>query len=281
MNLKRIDLPALLKKHGLRPKKSLGQNFLWDPNILEHIVETAELPEAAQVLEIGAGAGTLTRHLAEAAAYVKAVEIDRNLKPVLDEVLAPYAHVELIIGDILKIPAEEIMPASGYYVIANIPYYITSALIRRLLEAPVRPARMVLTIQHEVARRICAQPGNLSLLALSVQVYGQPTLAYKIPAGAFYPAPDVDSAVLRVDLYAQPLMATEQLDLFFKLAKAGFQQKRKKMRNALAEGFHLPAEKVENTLILAGIDPASRAQMLDIQDWASLTKVWAAQFPKS
>ena len=279
MNPTRIDLPSLLKIYQIRPKKSLGQNFLWDPNILDRIVQAAELPENAQVLEIGPGVGTLTRHLAEAAQMVKTVEIDRRLKPVLDDVLAPYPNVEIIIGDILKLAPSEIMPTDGYFVIANIPFYITSALIRHLLESPSKPVRMVLTIQDEVAKRICETPGDMSLLALSVQVYGKPSLEYKIPAGSFFPVPDVDSAVLRVDLYSQPRIPADQLDLFFRLAKAGFHQKRKKIRNALAEGLRMPIEKVENTLILAGIDPAARAQMLDLNEWASLVKIWPAQFP--
>ncbi|MEM5776563.1 MAG: 16S rRNA (adenine(1518)-N(6)/adenine(1519)-N(6))-dimethyltransferase RsmA, partial [Anaerolineaceae bacterium] len=219
MTPSKLDLPSLLNRHHIRPKKSLGQNFLWDPNILSRIVNAAELPQGAQVLEIGPGVGTLTRHLAEAAAFVRTVEIDRTLKPALDEVLAPYPNVELVLGDILKVPPQDVMPAGGYYVIANIPFYITSALIRHLLETPKKPARMVLTIQHEVAKRVCEQPGNLSLLALSVQVYGLPSLAFKIPAGAFYPVPDVDSAVLRIDLYDQPRIPVEQLELFFRLAK--------------------------------------------------------------
>ncbi len=279
MTPSKLDLPSLLNRHHIRPKKSLGQNFLWDPNILNRIVDSAHLPQGAQVLEIGPGVGTLTRHLVEAAAFVKTVEIDRTLKPALDEVLSPYSNVELIIGDILKVAPMDVMPTGGYYVIANIPFYITSALIRHLLEIPKKPARIVLTIQFEVAKRVCAQPGDLSLLALSVQVYGKPSLEYKIPAGAFYPVPDVDSAVLRIDLYDQPLIPDDQLELFFRLAKAGFHQKRKKIRNALAEGLRIPVDKVENTLILAGIDPASRAQMLDLDEWASLLKIWPVQFP--
>ena len=277
--INRLDLPNILKKYHISPKKSLGQNFLWDPNILANIVAAAEIPRDAHVLEIGAGIGTLTRHLAESAQVVKVVEIDRQLLPALEAVLARYPNVEIIIGDILELKTSEIMGVDHYYVVANIPFYITSILIRKLLESPCKPARMVLTVQNEVAKRVCETPGNMSLLALSVQVYGEPRLEFKIPAGAFYPVPDVDSAVLRIDLYPSPRIPSEQLELFFRLTKAGFHQKRKKMRNAIAEGMHVSAETVEKLLVVAGIDPASRAQILDIDDWASIVRVWADKRP--
>jgi 16S rRNA (adenine1518-N6/adenine1519-N6)-dimethyltransferase len=166
------------------------------------------------------------------------------------------------LGDLFKQP--------GYLVVANIPYYITSALLRHLLETPHPPARMTLTVQKEVAARICAEAGKLSILALSVQVYGQPRIAAKIPAGSFYPAPKVDSSVVRVDLYSQPLIPREELDTFFRLVRAGFSQKRKTLRNALAGGMGWGKDKAEELLRGAQIDPQRRAQTLNIEEWGRL-----------
>jgi len=168
------------------------------------------------------------------------------------------------------------MNTSGYLVVANIPYYITSALIRHLLGSPVKPARIVLTLQQEVAQRICAQPGDLSLLALSVQVFGKPRIITTIPASAFYPAPKVDSAVLRVDLHPEPLIPQSQLDVFFSLAKHGFAQKRKTLRNSLAAGLHINGEEAASLLTSAGIDPARRAQTVDLVEWRTLTAEYLA-----
>jgi 16S rRNA (adenine1518-N6/adenine1519-N6)-dimethyltransferase len=274
MTLPRLDLHALLKKYNIRLKKSLGQNFLWDPHILDRIVQAAGLTNHDHVLEIGAGIGTLTRHLAASAEHVVAVEIDQKMEPILQEVLEGFTNVSIIMEDMLALDLANLGLKTGYLVIANIPYYITSSLFRRLFESQLKPSRMVLTVQQEVARRICEAPGKLSLLALSVQLYGQPRIVMKIPAGAFYPTPKVDSAVLRVDLYPQPLIPPEHIDLFFKLAKAGFMQKRKKLRNSLSIGMRIPVEVAENRLVLAGIDPGCRAQALDFQDWANLVTAW-------
>jgi 16S rRNA (adenine1518-N6/adenine1519-N6)-dimethyltransferase len=222
-------VPALLKHYGLRPDRSLGQNFLVDESALSRVVMAADLSAQDEVLEIGPGLGSLTRHLALTTRQVVAVEIDGRLIPPLREILAPFPNVRIIAGDILALHPGDLMATSGYLVVANIPYYITSALMRHLIEAQPRPSRIVLTVQREVAERICADPGKMSLLALSVQVYGSPVIQAHIPAGAFYPAPNVDSAVIRVDLYAEPLIAPDLLSAFFHLAKAGFSQKRKKL----------------------------------------------------
>jgi 16S rRNA (adenine1518-N6/adenine1519-N6)-dimethyltransferase len=278
-----VDLPplqigALLRAHQLHPKKGLGQNFLSDPVTLQRIVDAAEIQPDAHVLEVGPGLGSLTRYLARAAGQVVAVELDQALLPVLQEVLAPFDNVRIVQGDILELNPAELMPESGYQVVANIPYYITSAVIRHLLEAPVKPSRIVLTVQREVAERISAAPGKLSLLALSVQVYGQPRTAARIPAGAFYPPPKVDSAVVRVDLYPEPLIPVEQLNTFFRLAKAGFHQKRKMLRNSLVGGLSLAQERVEELLHAAGIDPQRRAETLALEDWRRLTEVYVRDY---
>lgn len=265
-----LNAPALLRAHNLRPRKSLGQNFLVDAAALEKIAAVAQIHPNNDVLEIGAGLGSLTRHLAVSARKVVAVELDSHLLPVLAEVVAPWQNVQIIPGDILKIDPASLMLEEGYLVVANIPYYITSALIRHLLEANRKPARLTLTIQREVAERICAPAGELSLLALSVQVYGKARVALRIPAGAFYPPPKVDSSVLQVDLYDEPLISAAQLPLFFRLAKAGFSQKRKTLRNSLSAGLQLPPGEVQALLDSAGIHAQRRAETLEIEEWRKL-----------
>lgn len=265
-----MDIGRLLRNYQLQPHKGLGQNFLSEPSALKRIVQAAELPADAAVLEVGPGLGSLTRCLALAARKVVAVEIDAHLLPALEEVLSGYQQVTIVHGDMLKLDPAVLMGEDGYYVVANIPYYITSALIRHLLEASVRPHRIVLTVQREVAERICAKPGDLSLLALSVQVYGQPSVAARIPAGAFYPAPKVDSAVVRVDLFDQPLFPAGQIDLFFRLAKAGFSQKRKTLRNSVSGGMGWSTTQTETLLRQAGIDPMRRAETVSIEEWRAL-----------
>jgi 16S rRNA (adenine1518-N6/adenine1519-N6)-dimethyltransferase len=272
MTLEPLPVQALLRDYGLKPKKRLGQNFLVEDSFLKRIVEAAGVAPADEVLEIGAGLGSLTRHLASAAGNVTAVEIDEPLFPILKKVLKDFKNVRLIRGDIMEIDPLELASRAGYKVVANIPYYLTSNLIRRLLEAPLKPALMALTIQREVAQRVCAEPGNMSLLSLGVQIYGKPHNEFLIPAEAFYPLPDVDSALLLVELFAQPVIPTDLLDIFFKLAKIAFTQKRKMLHNALAGAPGLGNEKAVKLLNLSGIDPNRRAQTLALQEWFILTE---------
>ena len=265
-----LDAAALLRQHHLRPDKSLGQNFLQDPAALQQIAATAEIGPADTVLEIGPGLGSLTRYLARSARTVTAIELDHKLIPILQTVLVDHPNVRLIEGDILKFPPSRLIDSDDYLVVANVPYYITSAIFRHLLAGPPRPRRIVLTIQAEVAARICAEPGDLSLLALSIQVYGRPKVTAGIPAEAFYPPPKVDSAVIRVDLYDTPAIPAGQLERFFRLAKAGFSQKRKTLRNSLSAGLAISTEMAARLLNGAGIDPRRRAETLSLQEWAKL-----------
>ena len=268
-----LNAATLLKRHGLRAYKSLGQNFLQDPLALEDIISAAEIQPTDTVLEIGPGLGSLTRYLAVAAREVVAVELDPNLLPPLKAVLAPYPNIRLIHGDILKLSPKDLITEKDYIVAANIPYYITSAVIRHLLEGEAKPRRIVLTVQKEVAGRICAKPGDMSLLALSVQVYGEPRIAARIPADAFFPAPKVDSAVLCVDIYPSPLIRPELLHTFFKLIKAGFSQKRKTLRNSLSSGLHISPTDAADLLTRAHIDPQRRAETLSIDEWRTLSEI--------
>ncbi|MCK4898818.1 MAG: hypothetical protein KAS38_08570, partial [Anaerolineales bacterium] len=175
-------------------------------------------------------------------------------------------------GDILALDPDHLIESDDYMVVANIPYYITSSLIRHLLEARQRPTRMILTLQLEVAERICAKPNRMSLLALSVQIYGHPQVKARIPASAFYPSPKVDSAIVRVDIYPTPAIPDHNIETFFRLAKAGFSQKRKTLRNALSGGMAWPKDNTENYLRSAGIDPNRRAETLNLNEWNLLAQ---------
>jgi 16S rRNA (adenine1518-N6/adenine1519-N6)-dimethyltransferase len=265
-----LNVPTLLSQFHLRPKKSLGQNFLVDEAALAKVAAAADLTPADAVLEIGPGLGSLTRHLASAASRVAAVELDEALLPALQHVLGPYPNVQIFPGDILTLnPSSFLLPPS-YKVVANIPYYITSAVLRHLLEASARPSLIALTVQREVAERICAGPGEMSLLAVSVQFYARPRIAARIPAGAFYPKPDVDSAVVRLDVLPRPAVTVTDEAHFFRVVKAGFSQKRKQLRNALSGGLRLGARQVDEHLLRAGIDPKRRAETLTLEEWGTL-----------
>ncbi len=231
-----------------------------------------EIRSTDTVLEIGPGLGSLTRYLAASAQEVVAVELDQHLLPPLKAVLASYQNVRLIHGDILELSPDDLIEEQDYIVAANIPYYITSAVIRHLLESRHKPRRIVLTIQKEVARRICETPGDMSLMALSVQVYGKPRITAEIPADAFFPAPSVDSAVLVIDIYPSPLIPAEYLEVFFRLIKAGFSQKRKTLRNSLSSGLAIPPARAAELLERAGIDPQRRAETLSIEEWQRLAE---------
>lgn len=339
-------LLAEARRLGLHPKRSLGQNFLFDDSHLDRIAQAAELARDDTVLEIGPGLGTLTTRLLQQAGRVVAVELDERLIAFLEKQLAAYANLQIVHGDILELDPAQLMHEAGvdltpalaaspggsdaprpdagsyaaqndavqnytarYKVVANLPYYITSAVLRHLLEASARPARIVVLVQKEVAERICAAPGDLSLLAVSVQFYARPQIVQRVPAGAFYPPPKVDSAVLRLDvlprpaIYAQP--DTGMLDPetappetappdtgassritpapvspvqvspahYFRVVRAGFGQKRKQLANSLSANLALPKPQVIAALETAHIDPRRRAETLSLYEWAELSRL--------
>lgn len=276
LNLPPLNASNLLREHGLRAEKGLGQNFLNDPASLQQIADAADIQPQDAVLEIGPGLGSLTRYLALSARTVTCVELDHDLIPILHSVLTPYANTNIIEGDILRFSPAALMQTDDYLVVANVPYYITSAIFRHLLETKPRPRRIVLTIQKEVAERVCALPGDLSLLALSVQVFGKPKIASILPAEAFYPVPKVDSAIIRVDMYPEARIPAALLETFFLMAKAGFSQKRKTLRNSLSAGLRLTPANANQYLELAGIDPMRRAETLDIDEWLALSSQYAS-----
>jgi len=269
-----LSTKALLRRFDLQPKKSLGQSFLIDPRALEKVVQAGDITAGDTVLEVGAGLGGLTRLLAAHAGQVIAVELDRRLIGILEEVLAPFSNVRIVHGDILELDLSRLLieaeVTGDYLVVANIPYYITGSLIRRLLEAERPPRRLALTVQREVADRICSRPPDMNLLGLSVQIYGRPAQAGLIPAEAFYPAPNVDSAIVVVKRHPEPILESEQLARFFKLIKAGFGQKRKMLANALSAGLQVSKVEISADLERAGIDPRRRAETLELEEWVRL-----------
>lgn len=277
MNLNPLHIPELLRRYNLSPQKSLGQNFLVDHNALLKVVEDAEVSQNDSVLEIGAGIGNLTRLLAASAKQVTAVEIDQGLFPILEDVTRTFDNVHLVQGDILEIPIDNLFTQDGYLVVANIPYYITSAVIRHLLESKVKPSRMVLTMQREVAERILNRDEKMSLLSLSVQVYGQARIGSHIPASCFYPEPNVDSSVLIIDVYQQPKLSNEGIKTLFDLAHAAFNQKRKMLRGSLSPILGIDKRSSAELLEKAGIDPRRRPETLSLEDWISLVEVVKTQ----
>lgn len=279
-----LDARSLLRQYNLFPRKSLGQNFLVDPTAPSRIADCAELNDKLTVLEIGAGLGTLTCALALRSHRVVAVETDPTLVAVLQHELAEHPNISIVEGDILKLNPAELLgtvpegphsPLWGtllpdYVVVANLPYYITAAVIRHVLESSVRPRRMVITVQREVALRMIAQPDDMSLLSVSVQLYSQPRIMMRLKRGAFHPAPNVESAVVRLDLYDNPPVAVESIPLFFKIVRAGFGQKRKQLRNSLAAGLSLQPLIIEESLDACGIDYRRRAETLSLVDWSTV-----------
>jgi 16S rRNA (adenine1518-N6/adenine1519-N6)-dimethyltransferase len=272
-----MSIHQLLRKYNLRPRKSLGQNFLADPHHLGKIVEAAALDEADTVLEIGPGLGTLTRHIAAKVprGRVIAIELDPLLVRLLRAELADQANLTIVEADILGLDPPLLAGTERFLVVANLPYYITSAVIRHLLECRPPPARLVVTVQKEVAQRIVAGPGRMSLLAVSVQFYGRPAIVHRIPAGAFIPPPKVDSAVVLVDTYPEPVVAGPDPSAFFRVVKAGFGQKRKQLRNALAAGLQRQQGEIAQVMATAKIDPRRRAETLSMAEWATLSTALA------
>lgn len=261
---------ALLDRYGIDARQSLGQNFLFDDQILSRIVEAANLEPGDQVLEIGPGTGALTRHLVASGAQVLAVELDERLLPLLGDQFDGYANIRLVHEDILSWKPSDHFDRS-YKVVANVPYYITGAILRRLLSHEPRPSLMVLTVQKEVAERLAASPGDMSLLAVSVQLAGQVEILFTIKAGAFWPRPEVDSAVVRITHHSKPKLSTAEEERFFRIVRAGFRQKRKQLQKNL-RSLGYGKTQLADALGEAGIDGRRRAETLSIEEWLRLCR---------
>lgn len=270
----------VLNQLGIQPKKSLGQNFMVEPNALRRMAEAAEVGTDDAVLEIGAGLGALTDVLAERARRVVAIEVDERFVPFLQARYTRYPHVEIVRADVLDADPATLMgeDADDYKVVANVPYYITSAILRHLLESDAPPSLIVLTVQREVAERITAQPGDMSLLAISVQYYGRPALVARLSAANFYPRPDVESAIVRVEPHAGgPPLPPEETEPFFRVVRAGFSQPRKQVKNSLAAGLHTESARTSTWLEAAGVDPRRRPETISLNEWLAIYRQFTGE----
>jgi 16S rRNA (adenine1518-N6/adenine1519-N6)-dimethyltransferase len=272
-----VQTKRRLRQSGLKARKGLGQHFLVDREVLEVIASAAGLSPDDLVVEVGPGLGILTGELARRAGRVIAIELDDKLAALLKKTLASFENVTIINDDVLNIEPGDLLKrqkaGSLYKVVANLPYYITSPVLRHFLTAAAKPQVMIVMVQKEVAEAIAAKPGDMSLLSISVQFYGKPEIVSYVPAQSFYPAPEVDSAVLRINLYPQPAVAVDEGG-FFELVRAGFAAPRKQIANSLSQGLGLPKPLVLPLLGKADIDGERRAETLTLEEWARLWRVF-------
>ncbi len=278
---------AVLERHGFTFKKSFGQNFLTDTNILQKIVDTAEIDDKVNVIEIGPGIGALTEFLAERAAQVMAFEIDHRLVPILADTLRDFDNVTVVNEDILKVDlAQHIQnfknPDLPIKVVANLPYYITTPILMHLIESGIPFSEFVVMMQKEVADRISAQPNTKAYgsLSIAVQYYMTAKVAFIVPRTVFVPAPNVDSAILKMVRRPEPAVAVEDEKFFFKVSKASFTHRRKTLWNNLTGYFGKTEEikdKLTKALDQAGLSPSVRGEALSLEEFASLTDALKGQ----
>jgi 16S rRNA (adenine1518-N6/adenine1519-N6)-dimethyltransferase len=275
---------ALLQQYSLQAKKRLGQNFLVNSAILDKITEAANLNTHDLVIEVGPGLGVLTYRLVALCGHVISVEIDPGMVELLNKTLADQPNFSLVQGDILQVDPRDLIQQEAarfsrqvsvpdhYKVVANLPYYITQPILRHFCEATLKPDCLVVMLQKEVAKNITAKPGEMSILAISIQLYGRPQIVGIVPAGNFYPVPKVDSAILRVDLYPHPVVEVTSPANFFRTVRAGFSSARKQLANSLAQGLAIPKPEVLSLMQKAAVDPQRRAETLSLDEWARLEK---------
>lgn len=290
-----INIVSTIKKFNLRPTKALGQNFLANQEILKSVVQAAELTKEDTVLEIGPGLGNMTAELAEKAGYVVAVEIDKRLLPILRENLKDYENIQIINADILQMdPAKELTnlwdshqgdgSPGNLKIVANLPYYITTPVIMKLLESRIKAKTMVFMVQKEVADRMKAAPGgkDYGALSVAVQYYSKPSVIMEVPPDSFIPAPEVYSSVIRLELYDEPPVDISDEKLFFKLVKAAFGQRRKTLVNAInnAGYFGIGKEEIKGILEKAGIGEKQRGETLSLEQFALLSNLIFETQPK-
>lgn len=269
----------LLRSLGTEAKKRLGQHFLVDRRVRAKMVRAAQIGPDDLVVEIGPGLGALTAELARRARQVIAVEKDDVLADRLRQVLGSAANVHIIVGDVLQMALTQIVgqaTADGagatpkYKVVADLPYNIASAVLRHFLESEARPELMVVMLQREVAENIVAQPGQMGLLSVAVQLYGRPSIVTYVSPQSFYPPPKVESAILRIETYHTLRLQVGDADDFFRVVRAGFSARRKQLHNALAQGLELPSAETLRLLTGLGIDPQRRAQTLSLEEWGTI-----------
>lgn len=269
-------LRAALREFGVRPSQRLSQNFLVDRGVLETIVDAAGIPAGASVLEVGAGTGVLTRELAARAQHVLALELDRHMIPLLRAATHAFGNVRILEGDVLQESAAHYHAVLGkpatYHIVANLPYHISSRFLQHFLASDCPPDTTTLLLQREVAERVCAQPGDLSLLALSVQVYAEPAVVATVPRTAFWPEPAVESAILHISRRPRPVWDPAEQAACFRYARLGFQHRRKTLANALAGGLRENPKKIQEILEVLGLHPNIRAQEVACEMWPKLVR---------
>lgn len=266
------ELKKILSTKGLWANKGLGQNFLVDQQALDKIVEAAELSASDNVVEVGPGTGFLTEQLVQKAGKILSVELDSNMVAILRAQFLFSKNLEITNQDILKFRVED-MKFKQYKVVANIPYYITSPLLKHFLQSENRPTVMVVLVQREVAEKVCGLTGK-SLITIETQLFGEPEIIGIVKAASFYPAPKVDSAILKIRVYEKPLVPEDQMKDFMRILKFGFSQKRKMLNNTLGAGLHKKPAEMAELLKEIGIDPNLRPENLEISDWQKLAKAF-------
>ncbi|MBI3744551.1 MAG: ribosomal RNA small subunit methyltransferase A [Chloroflexi bacterium] len=278
-----VSPTTVLRRNGLRPRKSLGQTFLVNPGALRRIAAAAHLTREDVVIEVGPGTGALTRELLARASSVIAVEKDEALASALEKDFVAEPRLSIVRADALEVDPSVLLAQIGrrgeanYKVVANLPYYVATPILRRFLEASIRPSLLVVLLQREVAQSICARPGEMSLLSVAVQIYAEPRMIGVVKAGSFYPPPKVDSAIVRLDVRTEPVgVSRDETGAFFEVVKAGFSAPRKQLANPLAHGLGLSRERTLELLQEAGVDPKRRAETLSLEEWARVHKAATA-----
>lgn len=269
----RRDWLALMQRLGVRPSKGLGQNFLFERGIVQRIVKASGVGPDDLVVEVGPGLGILTEELLRRAGHVASIELDRNLATHLAQHFQNVPTFELVQGDALRVDLSDVIAQNRpYQVVANLPYAVAAAVIRRFLEDIHPPNRMTVMLQREVAERLVARPPQMTILSVATQFFGEPRVAFLVPPDVFIPAPTVESAVAIIDVAAEPPLPREEHAVFFRVVNAGFRQKRKQVANSLAAELDLPKSATVAWLEAAGIDAMRRAQTLQVAEWVALTR---------
>lgn len=264
------ELKKMLGGRGLWANKGLGQNFLVDQQALDNIVAAADLSASDNVVEVGPGTGFLTEQLIQKAGKVLSVELDSNMVAILRAQFLFSKNLEITNQDILKFEISN-LKFKNYKVVANIPYYITSPLLKHFLQSVNRPTLMVVLVQREVAEKVCGLTGK-SLITIETQLFGEPEIIGIVKAASFYPAPKVDSAILKIRVYDKSLVPDDQMQDFMRIVKFGFSQKRKMLNNTLGAGLHKKPAEMTELLKKIGIDPSLRPENLEISDWQKLAQ---------
>ncbi len=278
-NLSNIGvIKDILHRHGFSFSKGLGQNFLINPSVCPRMAEMGNAQPGWGIIEIGAGFGVLTVELAQRADKVVVIEIDSRLLPILDETLADFNNIKIVNEDVLKVDLakliEEEFKGMNVTICANLPYYITSPIIMSILEAKLPIESLTVMVQKEAAQRICAAPGSreVGAVSIAVQYYSEPKILFPVSRGSFMPSPDVDSAVIRLDIRKEPPVAVEDDELFFKVVRGAFSQRRKTLANTLSSAFGISKAEVNEWLERAGVAANLRAEQLSMEQFAAICR---------